>query len=88
MIKDEKRFIPNKTIAATIRITEPKLDHTVLDSEVSLSEYDILWGDRKRNSGDVACYIRKDLCFNTKTLHCKERGNVVFYVILRKSKSR
>ena len=34
--------------------------------------------DRNRNGSGVACYIRKDLCFNTKNLHCKEIENLVF----------
>ena len=40
--KDEIRCIANKTKAAIIGITEPKLDHTVPDSEVNFPGYDIL----------------------------------------------
>ena len=35
----------------------------------------------------VACYIRKDLCFNTRTLHCKKIENLVFEILLPKSKA-
>ena len=80
--KDEVRCIANKTKAAIIGITESKLNHTVPDSEVNLPGYDILWCDSNRNGGGVACYIRKDLCFNTRTLHWKEIENLVLDVLL------
>ena len=85
--KDEIRFIANKTKAAIIGITESKLDHTVPDSEVNFPGYDMLQYDRNRNGGGVACYIRKDLCFNTSNLHCKEIENLVFDILLPKSKA-
>ena len=62
---DELKCITNKTKAAIIGITESKLDHTVPDLEVNLPGYDILRCYRNRNGGGVACYIRKDFCFNT-----------------------
>ena len=68
-------------------ITKSKLDHTVPDSEVNFPGYDVLRCDRIRNDGGVACYIRKDLWFNTRTLHCKEIENLVFYIPLPKLKS-
>ena len=40
--KDEIRRIVNKTKAATIGITESRLDHAVPDSEVNFPGYDIL----------------------------------------------
>ena len=69
---DELKCITNKTKAAIIGITESKLDHTVPDLEVNLPGYDILRCYRNRNGGGVACYIRKDFCFNTRGLNCKE----------------
>ena len=77
--KDEIRCIISKTKAAIIGVTESKPDRTVPNSEVNFPEYDILRCDRDRN-------IRKDLCFNTRTLHCKEIENLVFDVLLPKSK--
>ena len=73
-------------MGAITGITESKLDHTVLDSEVNFPRYEILQWDRNRNSSGVACYIRKDLCFNTRTLYCKEIENLVFDILLPKSK--
>ena len=65
--KDEIRCTANKTKAAIIGITESKHDHTVPDTEVNFAGYDILQCDRNGNDGGVACYIRKDLCFNAST---------------------
>ena len=70
--KDEIRCIANKTKTAITGITESKLDHTVPDSGANFPGYDILRCDKNRNGGGVACYMSKDLCFNTRTLHCKE----------------
>ena len=83
---DEIRCIANKTKAAIIGITESKLDHTLPDLEVNFPEYHILWCHRNRKSGGVTCYIKKDLCFNTITLHYKELEHLVFDILLPKSK--
>ena len=84
---DELKCMANETNAAIIGITESKLDHTVPDLEVNLPWYDILRYDRNRNGGDgVACYIRKNLCFNTRPLNCKEIDNIIFDILLPKSK--
>ena len=83
---DELKCIANKTKAAIIGIIESKLDHTVPDLGVNLPGYDILWCDRNRNSNGVACYIKKDLCFNTRPLNCKEIENIIFDILLPKSK--
>ena len=80
------KCIANKTKAAIIGITESKLDHTVSDLEVNLPGYDIVWCDRNRNGGGVACYIRKDLRINTRALNCEEIGNIIFDILLPKSK--
>ena len=82
--KDEIRCIANKTKSAVIGITETKLNHTVPDSEVNFPGYDILRYDRNRNG--VACYIKKHLCFSTRTLHHKEIENLIFDILLPKSK--
>ena len=81
------RCLANKTKAAITGITESKLDHTVPNSKVNLPGYDILRCYRIRNGGGVACYItRQDLCVNTRILNCKEIENLVFYILLPKSK--
>ena len=87
MKQDALPTIAKKTKAAIIGITESKLDHTVPDSKLNFPRYNILQCDRNKNDGGVPCYIRKDLCFNTRTLQCKEIENLVFDVLLSKSKS-
>ena len=79
-------MIANKTKAAIIGIIESKLDHTVPDLQVNLPGYDIPPCDRNGIGGGVACYVRKDLCFNTRPLNCKEIENIVFDILLPKSK--
>ena len=69
---DELKCMANETKAAIIGIMESKIDHTVPDLEVNLPGYDILWCDRNRNGGGVACYIRKDLYFNARPLNFKK----------------
>ena len=81
--KDEIRCIANKTKAAKIGITKSKLYHTVPDSEVNLQGYDILQCDRNRSGRGVACYIKKDLCFNTRILHYKEILFLTFFYLSR-----
>ena len=81
MKKDEIRCIAIKTKAAIIGITESNLDYTVPDSEVNFPGYGILRCDRNRNGGGIACYVRKDLYFNTRTLHCKEIENLVLDIL-------
>ena len=83
---DELKCIANKTKADIFGITESKLDHTAPDLEVNLPGYDILRCDRNRNGGGIACYIRKDLCFNTRALNFKEIENIIFDMLLPKSK--
>ena len=82
----ELKCIANKSKAAIIGITESKLDHTVPDLEVNLPGYDILQCDRNRKGGGVACYIRNNLCFNTRALNCTEIENIIFDILLPKSK--
>ena len=54
--------------------------------DLNIPGYDILWCDRNANVGGVACYVRKDLCFNTRALNCKEIENIIFDILFPKSK--
>ena len=83
---DKLKCITNKTTATIIGITEQKLDHTVPDLDANLPGYDILRCDRNRSGGGVASYIRKNLCFNTRPLNCKEIENIIFDILWPKSK--
>ena len=83
---DELKCIANKSKATIFGKAGSKLDYYVPDLEVKLPGYDILRCDRNRNGGGVACHIRKDLCFNTRPLNCKEIENIIFDILLPKSK--
>ena len=48
---DELRHIARLTNAAAIGISEPKLDASVLTSEIQIDEYDLLRCDRNRHGG-------------------------------------
>ena len=78
---DGLKCISNKTKTTIIGIAKSKLDHTVSDLEVNRSEYDIILCDRNRNDGSAACYIRKELCFNTRFVNCKKIENIIFDIL-------
>ena len=63
------KIFANKTKAGIIGIAESKLDYTVPNSEVNFARYDILKCNRNRSNGGAASYMRKDLCYNRRTLH-------------------
>ena len=63
---EDLRSIAKLTHAAIIGISETKLDKTVFDSEVLIEGYDLIRKDRNRNGRGVACYVRNDLCYNSK----------------------
>ena len=84
--KDEIRCIANKTKAAIIEITESKLGRTLPNSEINFSGYDILRYHRNRNGVVGASYIRKDLYITAKTQYWKKFENLVFDILLSKSR--
>ena len=81
MKKDEIRCITNKTKSIITGITESKLN-----LEVNLLRYYILRCDRNRDGGGSVCYIRKDICINTRTRHWNEIENLIFDILLPNSK--
>ena len=83
---DKLRYFPRSSNAAVIRITEMKLDNTVLDSEVAVGGYNIVRNDRNRNGGGVACYIRNKICFNRKTYISENIENIFIDLLFPKTK--
>ena len=69
------------TNAAVIRISESKLDETILQSEIQISNYELL-----RNGGGVACYIRSDIGYLQKHYFPKEIKNIFVKILLPKAK--
>ena len=81
---DELRYIAKLSEAAVIGISESKLDDSVLSSEIQIENYDLIRSDRNRYSGGVACFIRNDLSYNTKSFLSSEIENIfieIFYLI-------
>ena len=68
----EIRLIAKKSKANVIGITEIKLDGTIFNAEVYIEGYSIVWCDRDRKGGGVACYIKSDICFSTRNILSKK----------------
>ena len=60
---DELHNIAKCSNTAVIGITETKLDNTFYYSEVTIDRYSIVRNNRERKGGDVACYIRSNICY-------------------------
>ena len=83
---DQSRYIVARTNAAVIGISEPKLGGTIFQSEIQISNYDLLRCDRRRNCGGVACYIRSDIGYLQKRFFLKEIKNIFAQILLPKTK--
>ena len=83
---DELRDIVGHTKPAILGITESKLDGSVTNHEVKISGYSILRNDRNRNGGGVACYIRSDLCFNSRNIFSNSIEHIFFDLLIPKMK--
>ena len=88
MPKIEKlRIIAKSTDAAIIGISESKLDESVLEPEIPTDAYKILWCDRNRHGGCVACYIRNDSKSYNIFVFPREIESVFFEILLPNTKS-
>ena len=74
------------TNATIIGISESKLGDSVLAPEIQIDDYKILWCDRNRHGGGVACYIRNDLSCNIVSVFPSEIKSVFFEILLPNSK--
>ena len=83
---DELKDIVGHTKPAILGITESKLDGSVTNQEVNISGYNILRNDRNRNGGGVACYIRSDLCFNSRNIFSNSYEHIFFDLLIPKMK--
>ena len=78
---DELRHIVKLTNVAVIRISESKLDDSLLTSETQIDGYDLLHCDRNRHGRGVACYIRNDLSYNVKSYFFKDIEKIFFELL-------
>ena len=82
---DELSYIAKLSNAAVMGITESKLDHCILDSEIEIDNYQILHCDRNRKERGVACYVRNDLSYIEKDFLPEEIENILFEILLPKT---
>ena len=75
-----------RTNAVVIRISESKLDETILQSKTQISNYELLRCDRNRNGGFVACYSRSDIGNLQKQFFPKEIEDIFVEILLPKTK--
>ena len=83
---EELWIITKSTNATIIVISETKLDEFVLEPEIQIDDYKILWCDRNRHGSVVACYIRNDLNYNILSVFPREIESVFFEILLPNSK--
>ena len=83
---DELRNIAKCSNAPVIGITETKLDNNVYDPEVTIDGYSIVQNDRNRKGGGVACYIRSNICYSTKTCLSENLENIFIDLLFPKTK--
>ena len=83
---DELWYIAKLSEAAIIGISESKLDDTFLSSEIQIENYDLIYSDRNRHGGGVACFIRNNLSYNMKSFLPFEIENIFTYIFLPCSK--
>ena len=83
---EELQIIAKSTNAAIIGISESKLDdESGLEPDIQIDDCNILWCDRNRHRGGVACYIRNDLSYSTSVFP-HEIESVFFEILLPNSK--
>ena len=83
---DKLRDIVGHTKPAILGITESKLDGSATNQEVNISGYSILRNDRNRNGGSVACYIRSNICFNSRNIFSNSIEHIFFDLLIPKMK--
>ena len=67
---DELRIFVSENKPHIIGINETKLDHTVIDGEVEIDEYQIIRNDRNSFGGGVALYIHDSVPFTLYDAIC------------------
>ena len=82
---EELRIIAKSTDTAIIGINESKLDESVLEPEIEIDDYKILWCDRSRHGGGVGFHVRNDLSYNISVFP-SEIQSVFFEILLPNSK--
>ena len=79
---DELQYIAKLSETAVIGISESKLDDSVLFSKIQIKIYNVIRSDRSRYRDGVACFIRNDLSYNTKSFLPSETENIFIEIFL------
>ena len=82
----ELRDTTNYIKPVMLGITESKLDCSVTNTEVNINGHRINRNDRNRNGGGVACYTRRDLCFNMRNIFSSSIEHAFFEILIPKVK--
>ena len=83
---DESYNIAKCSNAVVSRINETKLDNTVYDSEVTIDGYNLVLNDRNKKGGDLACYIRRNICYSRKRCLSYNLENIFIDLLFPKAK--
>ena len=82
----ELRLIVQHSNPTIIGITESKLDHTVLNSEVDIDGYTLFRCDRTRNGGGVLMYVNNRVGVKERIDFSKDTENVFVDILLPRTK--
>ena len=83
---DEIRYIAKLTNATVIRLSETKLDNTVLSIELETEGYDLVRSDRSRRGGGVACFVKNSNSYIRKSNFCINTESIFIEIFLPKSR--
>ena len=84
---EELRTLAFNTNISVLGITETKLDSNVSNDWLKLDDYNSLRSDRNKNSGGIACCIKKNVAHNRQSISIsRNMENIVLDILLPKSK--
>ena len=84
---EELRTLAFNTNISVLGITETKLDSNVSNDWLKIDVYNSLRSDRNKNSGGVACCIKKNVAHNRQSISISRNiENIVLDILLPKSK--
>ena len=85
---EELTTLAFNTNISVLGITETKLDSNVSNDWLKIDDYNSLWSDRNKNSGGIACCIKKNVAHNRQSISIsRNMENIVLDILLPKSKS-
>ena len=82
----EIRFIAKQSNVLIIRISESKLDLSILNCEIDVVGYVVIRTDHSRRSDKVACYVKNSLSYNHNSIFCPNIESIFIDIFLPESK--